>query len=156
MDRTPRSSPPNLNLMEKMASTLVTLRQIRRQPTPSDVVVPRRCTLDGFAEEVAQTPGVDLTALDPITILLVRTENSLYRITVREPHRRAVLVQGGSFFPETTSACLSGSSFGGSCLKMAWVGIGLHMEFHYDGNWIITSRVRSIAMETDASLPGPF
>ena len=129
---------------------------MHRQPAPSEVVVPRRCTLDGFAEEVSQMPGIDLTALDPITRLLVRTENSLYRITVREPHRRAVLVQGGSFFAETTSACLSGSSFGGSCLKMGWVGIGLHMEFHYDGNWIITSRVQSIAVEKDSSLPGPF
>ena len=65
-------------------------------------------------------------------------------------------MQGGSFFPETTRACLSGSSFGGSRLKMGWVGIGLHMEFHDDGQWIITSRVRSIAMETDSALPGPF
>jgi hypothetical protein len=122
----------------------------------NQAVVPRRCTLDGFADEVSQTAGVDLTALDPITTLLVRTENSLYRITIREPHRRAILVQGGSFFPETTSACLNGSSFGGSCLKMAWVGIGLHMEFYYDGKWIITSRVQSIAMDNDALLPGPF
>ena len=141
--------------MDKRASTRVSPPQ-RRPPTPGDAVVPRRrYTLDGFADEVSQTAGVDLTALDPITRLLVRTENSLYRITVREPHRRAVWVQGGSFFPETTSACLSGSSFGGSYLKMAWVGIGLHMEFHDDGQWIITSRVRSIAMETDSSLPGP-
>ena len=142
--------------MEKTASTLVTRRQTHRQPTPRDVVVPRRCTLDGFAEEVSQTPGVDLTALDPITTLLVRTENSLYRITVREPNGRAVWVQGGSFFPHATSAWLSGSSFGGSCLRMAWVGIGLHMELHCDRNRIITSRVRSIIIENDASLPGPF
>ena len=130
--------------------------EMRRPPAPTVVVVPRRCTLDGFAEEVSQTSGVDLTTLDPITTLLVRTANSLYRITVRDPYRRAVSVQGGSFFPETTSACLSGSSFGGTCLKMAWVGIGLHMEFHCDQQWIITSRVQSIAVENDASLPGPF
>ena len=142
--------------MDKMASTRVSLPQRRQPLTPGDAVVPRRCTLDGFADEVSHTPGVDLRALDPITRLLVRTENSLYRITVREPHRRAVWVQGGLFFPETTRACLSGSSFGGSCLKMGWVGIGLHMEFHDDGTWIITSRVRSIAMETDSALPGPF
>ena len=139
-----------------MNSTLVRHRQRRTHRSPIGVVVPRRCTLDGFADEVSQTPGVDLRALEPITVLLVRTQNSLYRITVREPHRRAVLVRGGPFFPETTSACLSGSSFGGSCLKMAWVGVGLHMEFHYEGKWIITSRVRSIAMEQDFSLPGPF
>ena len=142
--------------MDKRASTRVSPPPRRRPPTPGDAVVPRRCTLDGYADEVSQAPGVDLTALDPITRLLVRTEHSLYRMTVRAPHRRAVWVQGGLFFPETTRACLSGSSFGGSCLKMGWVGIGLHMEFHYDGGWIITSRVRSIAMEQDASLPGPF
>ena len=119
--------------MDKTASTRVSPPQRRRPPTPGYAVVPRRCTLDRFADEVSHTPGVDLTALDPITILLVRTENSLYRITVREPHRRTVWVQGGSFFPETTRACLSGSSFGGSRLKMAWAGIGLHMEFHDDG-----------------------
>src|SRR5262249_49486287 len=96
-------------------------------------LVPCRCTLDGFADTVSRTPGVDLTRLDPITILLVRTVNSLYRIMVREPHRRAVWVQGGAFFPKTTCADLNGSSFGGSRLKMAWVGIGLHMEFHCNG-----------------------
>ena len=51
------------------------------------------------------------------------------------------------FFPERTSACLSGSNFGGSCLKMGWVGLGLHMEFHAGGQWIITSHVRAIAVE---------
>jgi hypothetical protein len=140
--------------MKKMASTRVVHGQMRRQPTPSDPVVP--CTLGGFVEAVSQTSGVDLTALDPLTILLVRTENSLYRITVREPHWGTVWVQGGSLFPETTGASLSGSSFGGSCLKLAWVGIGLHMEFHSDGRWIITSRVRSITIEPTSSLPGPF
>ena len=144
------------NLMEKLASTLVVHGQMRGHSVPSGAVVPRPGTLDAFTEAVSRTPGVDLTRLDPITILLVRTENSLYRITVREPHQRAVLVQGGSFFPEMTHAYLNGSSFGGGCLKLGWVGIGLHMEFHSDEKWIITSRVRSITIEHNSSLPGPF
>ena len=41
----------------------------------------------------------------------------------------------------------SGSSFGGSCLKLGWVGVGLRMEFHAEDQWIITSHVRSIAVE---------
>ena len=139
-----------------MASTLATRPEVHQPPTQRSGPVPRRATLDGFAEEVAKTAGVNLMALDPITTLLVRTENSLYRITVREPHQRTVLVQGGSFFPEMTNAHLSGSSFRSSCLKIAWVGIGLHMEFYSGGTRIVTSRVRSIAVERDASLPGPF
>ena len=83
------------------------------------------------------------------------SERSVGDVTIFDIGGR-ITVQDGSLFPETTRACLSGSSFGGSCLKRAWVGIGLHMEFHDDGNWIFTSRVRSIAMETDSALPGPF
>ena len=132
--------------------------EVRTHPRASTdaVAVPRRCTLDGFAEEVSRADGIGLADLDPITTLLVRTENSLYQITVLQPRQTNVLVQGGEFFPETTPARLNGSSFGGSCLKMAWVGVGLRMEFHYDGGWIITSRVRSISVQRDAPLPGPF
>ena len=67
------------------------------------------------------------------------------------PHLREVLVQGGKFFPERTRACLSGSTFGGSCLKMGWVGLGLYLEFHAGGQWIITSHVRVIAVEPSAA-----
>ncbi len=34
-------------------------------------------------------------------------------------------------------ACLSGSTFCGSCLKIGWVGLGLHLEFHAGDQWII-------------------
>ncbi len=85
--------------------------------------------------------------VDAFTTLVVRTDNSVYRITILKPHAREVLVQGGKFFPERTRACLSGSNFGGSCLKIGWVGLGLHMEFHAGDQWIITSHVRAIAVE---------
>ena len=124
--------------------------------TESAVLVPRRCTLDGFTNEVARIEGVYLRDLDPISTLRVKTENTLYEITVSQPLRSAVLVRGGRFFPETTRASFGGSSFGGSCLKLAWFGVGLHMEFHYAGGWIVTSRVRSIEVLDATSLPGPF
>ena len=95
----------------------------------------------------AQTDGIALLDVDAFTTLVVRTDNSVYRITILTPHLREVLVQGGKFFPERTRACLSGSTFGGSCLKIGWVGLGLHMEFHAGGQWIITSHVRAIAIE---------
>jgi hypothetical protein len=110
-------------------------------------VIPRHRTLDGFVEAVSRAEGVGLTDVDALTTLLVRTDNSVYQITILQPHRREVVVQGGAFFPERTRACLSGSTFGGSCLKMGWVGIGLHLEFHVEDQWIITSHVRSIAVE---------
>ncbi len=48
-------------------------------------------------------------------------------------------------------ACLNASSFGGSWLKLSRVGLGLHLEFHAAGQWIITSHVRAIAVEPSAS-----
>ena len=98
-------------------------------------------------EAVSQADGIALIDVDAFTTLVVRTDNSVYRITILTPHAGEVLVQGGKFFPERTRACLSGSTFGGSCLKMGWVGLGLHLEFHAGGQWIITSHVRAIAVE---------
>ncbi len=119
-----------------------THRPRRRSPD----VVPRYRTLDGVVT-VSQTDGIGLIDVDAFTTLVVRTDNSVYRITILTPHAREVLVQGGQFFPERTRACLNGSTFGGSCLKFGWVGLGLHMEFHAGDQWIITSHVRAIAVE---------
>ena len=109
--------------------------------------VPRHRTLDGVIKAVSQADGIGLIDVDAFTTLVVRTDNSVYRITILSPHTREVLVQGGKFFPERTRACLSGSTFGGSCLKIGWVGLGLHLEFHAGDQWIITSHVRAIAVE---------
>ena len=123
------------------------------QPTPG--VVPQHRTLDGIVKAVSRTEGVGLTDVDALTTLVVRTDNSVYQITILQPYTREVLVQGGAFFPERTRACLNGSSFGGSCIKLGWVGMGLHMEFHFDDQWIITSHVRSITVE-QVSAHRPF
>ena len=141
---------------DRLVGSMDTVTDGRARPSESGVLVPRRCTLDGFSAEVARTDGVYLRDLDPITNLRVQTENTLYEITVPRPPRSVVLVRGGRFFPKTTEASFGGSSFGGSCLKLAWFGVGLHMEFHFAGGWIFTSRVRSIEVLDASSFPGPF
>ncbi len=117
----------------------------------SDELVPRHRTLDGVVKAVSQTDGIGLIDVEAFATLVVRTDNSVYRITILRPHAREVLVQGGKFFPKRTRACLSGSTFGGSCLKIGWVGLGLHLEFHAGDQWIITSHVRAIAVERSAT-----
>ena len=56
---------------------------------------------------------------------------------------------------QSARACLSGSSFGDSCLKLGWVGLGLHLEFHAGDQWIITSHVRGIAVEGPSTVTCP-
>ena len=116
-------------------------------------VVPQHRTLDGIVEAVSQADGIGLTDVEAFTTLVVQTENSVYQVTILKPHAREVLVQGGAFFPDRRRACLSGSSFGGSCLKMGWVGLGLHMEFHAEDQWVVASHVPTIAVAP--SLQGP-
>ena len=82
--------------------------------TTSSDLVPRHRSLDGFTEAVLQADGIGLTEVDAFTTLVVQTDNSVYQITILQPYRREVVVQGGAFFPERTRAWLSGSSFGGS------------------------------------------
>ena len=105
----------------------------------------------GLSPRRRATDGRPCFPVDAFTTLVVRTDNSVYRITILKPHAREVLVQGGKFFAERTRACLSGSSLGGSWLKIGWVGLGLHMEFHAGDQWIITSHVRAIAVESSAT-----
>lgn len=123
-------------------------------PATGQCVIPRAATLDGFIESASTSDGVNLRELEPLTTLLVRTCNSQYRIIVSR--QTAVLVQGGQFFPEVTSAHLDGSSAGGSFLKIAWIGVGMRMEISAGGQRIVTSPVRAITTElADASSQRP-
>jgi hypothetical protein len=113
--------------------------------------VPRRCTLDGFAEEVALTTCINVRQAEPLVPIVVTTLNSVYRIIPLRWGDSAVLVQGGQFFPEPTEAWFAGSTFGGSFLKVSSIGIGMHMEINpgNGGGPIITTRVAHIRIERD-------
>lgn len=102
-------------------------------------------TLGRFGDAVSETEGISLIALEPLTTLLVRTCNSLYRIVVLRG--TTVLVQGGRLFADVTVGDLSGSSFGGNLLKLAWIGVGLRMEIRSGGRRIVTSPVCAITTE---------
>jgi hypothetical protein len=113
--------------------------------------MPRRCTLDGFAEEVAFTEGINVREAEPLVPILVTTRNSLYRIIPLRWGNADVLVQGGQFFPEPTEARLAGSTFGGSFLKMHWIRVGMHLEIDpgTGGGPIVTTRVADVRIERD-------
>jgi hypothetical protein len=114
--------------------------------------VPRRCTLDGFAEEVAVTEGINVREAEPLVPILVTTQNSLYRIIPLRWGDADVLVQGGQFFPEPTGARLAGSTFGGSLLKVHWIKIGMHLEIATVGEGsIVTTRVTDVRIEREGT-----
>ena len=120
---------------------------IRPATGGTSTLVPKRCTLDGFAQDVSASDGIGIREVETLATLLARTENSLYRIIPLEPGSSRILIQGGRFFPEPTEVRFAGSGFGGSFLKIGWIGVGLRMEICWDGQRIITSRVRRIQVQ---------
>ena len=90
--------------------------------------------------------GVVVAELDPLTMLRIQTKNTFYEVTMPRPPLVRVLVSGGRFFTELAEATFGGSSFGGSCVKLTWFGVGLHLEVHALDEWIVPSRVQSISI----------
>lgn len=109
-------------------------------------------TLDGFAA-AASGPGVALRSLEPLTELKVQTRNTCYRIVISRD--ADILIQGGTFFPDPTPAHVEGASLGGNLLKVGWIGVGLRMEILAHGRRIVTTAVRSIVREDDATPSRP-
>ena len=89
-------------------------------------------------------PGVDVAKLKPGTRLVVKTQNSTYGfVTTAEP--REVYAKGGKKIPKAKKVFLTGSTWGGSCLKIGWIGITMHMEIHLDSKRMLrTTAVKSI------------
>lgn len=100
--------------------------------------------LDAWSS-AAWSDGIQVDALLPLDTLVVRTQNSCYEITIVAPATGDVLVRGGRFFPEPTPATVSGSSLGGSCLKVRGIYQGFLLELLHDGQTILTTRVKSVS-----------
>ena len=88
--------------------------------------------------------GVYLNDLPEGAKLEVRTENTAYRLVNCGGHH--VMIAGHpEFCPEPVRVQVTGSSWGGSMLKVAFIGRGMHLEFHHPRfNTVVTSRIVEI------------
>jgi hypothetical protein len=103
---------------------------------PGDVV-------DHASDADSAIEGISLADLEPLTTLLVRTVNSLYRIIVLRG--ATVLVTGGKSFPEITRGELF--SFTTNVPRAGWIGVGRSMEIHFGHHVVVTSPVRGFTIE---------
>ena len=88
---------------------------------------PRGAILDAWSD-AKWDQGVQIDQMEELSTLAVRTQNTVYEITVLNGHTGEVLVRGGKFFPERTAVRLEGSTFGGSILKWRGIYVGMRME----------------------------
>jgi hypothetical protein len=99
--------------------------------------------------------GVFLEDLPPWTILEIHTQHHCYT-AVLVGNGEALLSGHPHFCPEPVLVAIAGSTWGGSMLKLRFVGRGMHLEF-YHPNYrtpIITSPIQEIRerLKTSARL----
>jgi hypothetical protein len=74
--------------------------------------------------------GADITKLEAGKRLVVKTKNTTYTIEHRED---GFYIWGNrKYCPVPTKCHINGSTWGGSMLKLHWIGIGMYMEFIID------------------------
>ena len=97
------------------------------QPILETISCPRGAVLDSWSN-AEWSEGIQLDQLEELTMLAVRTSNTLYEIRVLDGPRGEVLVRGGQSFPVRTAVRLEGSTFGGSILKVGGLYPGMRIE----------------------------
>jgi hypothetical protein len=118
---------------------------------PSDTMLgPRTGLPKGFLD--SPNNGVDLQTAPPMLELRVETKNTTYRMIAAGQGN--VHIEGGSYFPTLTAACIDGASADGQMVKRGWVVVGLCMEITFNGQHIATSPVRSILSTLPGEEPG--
>jgi hypothetical protein len=91
--------------------------------------------------------GVDLRQLPPESTIEVETRNRAYLIVIVSDCR-ALISGHPEFCPEPVLVRIHGSNWGGSMIKTAYLGRGMHLEFRhplYEG-MIITSAIQDIRL----------
>ena len=89
--------------------------------------------------------GVFLDELQPHSVLQIETQHRCYT-AVMLGGSRALISGHPEFCPEPTLVAIAGSTWGGSMLKLRFVGRGMHLEFCHPqySTPIVTSCVREI------------
>jgi hypothetical protein len=89
--------------------------------------------------------GVYLKDLPPDSRLEVQTQNNVYTLVIRN-QEEGLIAGHPQFCPQPVLVRIVGSTWGGSMLKAAYLGRGMHLEFlhpSFDGP-IVTSRIVEI------------
>jgi hypothetical protein len=89
--------------------------------------------------------GVFLDQLQPQCVLQIQTQNRCYT-AVMLGGSQALISGHPQYCPEPTLVAIAGSTWGGSMLKLRFVGRGMRVEFRHPeySRPIITSRVQEI------------
>lgn len=89
--------------------------------------------------------GVFLSDLQPRTVLRIETQHHCYTALFLGDNQ-ALIWGHPEFCPRPVPVAIAGSTWGGTMLKVRYVGRGMRLEFHHPGyrTPIVTSPIREI------------
>jgi len=99
--------------------------------------------------------GVFLSQLPPRTILQIHTQHHCYT-AVFLGDNQALISGHPEICPQPVPVAIAGSTWGGTMLKVRFVGRGMRLEFHHPGyrTPIVTSPIREINERQPRMNPG--
>jgi hypothetical protein len=94
--------------------------------------------------------GVSLGDLPPSTVLEIQTQHHRYT-AVFLGESQALISGHPEFCPEPVLVAIAGSTWGGSMLKLRYIGRGMHLEFCHPEyrTPIVTSRIEEVRERID-------
>jgi hypothetical protein len=126
--------------------------------TSPNIFMPHPNLSDEINRNIAQSEiegGVHLDNLSDGEVLEVETQNRWYTI-VNRGSGRALISGHPKFCPQPVAVRIAGSTWGGSMIKLHFIGRGMHIEFrHPTFQTIITSRVVEIRACRGRTAPEP-
>ena len=132
----------------RTCSHVMTRHRAQRIMTCFRLFLPHENLSDEVNRELVQSEiegGVRLQDLEPGSMLRMHTENTCYEIIVL--HGGSSYLSGHPLYcPQPVLVTIAGSTWGGSMLKLHFIGRGMHLEFRHPGysTPIVTSIIQEI------------
>lgn len=108
--------------------------------------VPSDNLSDGINLNIMQSEkdgGIYLNELAKEDVVRVQTKNTPYVLSNFDGSR-CNIVGHKTFCPTITQCEIGGSTWGGSMIKVGFIGVGMHMEFYIEGQRITTSEIKTV------------
>lgn len=108
--------------------------------------------LKDLMNKASEVEGLNVSALEPGTKLVIETKNSFYDIKIVEAKK--VTIFGGSIgnntrFSKPVNAIIHGSTWGSSAIMVDWIGRNMYLEFNVEGGkTYVTSSIQNITIES--------
>lgn len=101
--------------------------------------------------ETSSATDIVLERLNPYDTILLRTDNSDYRILLLDPKTGRALVEGGIYLPEPSEGLVKGSALPGSAFNGGAICIGGRLEMWVNEQVLLTSPINSVEVKHNAA-----